>query len=148
MNQDALFCFVVMPFGSKGEYDKKGKESKYIFKHIICKGIEKYGEEIKREINVVLESDKKAAGSITRSILENIIRADICIIDITGLNANVFFELGIRYSLRDKITILLRQSKTDIPFDIHGFKCITYDCFKPDVAIQNIFDFLKTGFEK
>lgn len=73
--------------------------------------------------------------------------AEICIVDITGLNPNVFFELGIRYSLRTKTTILIRQKVTEIPFDINGYRCITYDCFKPTKAIEDLLQFLLSGYD-
>ncbi|MFO7734018.1 MAG: hypothetical protein R6X21_10270 [Candidatus Aminicenantes bacterium] len=140
-----LKCFVIMPFGSKNEYDKGEKESKFIFKYIICPALKAMEKSEKSPIEVIREVDKSTAGNITKSILNNIARADICIVDITGLNPNVFFELGIRYSLKEKITILIKQAKTEIPFDISGFKCISYDCYEPDDAILSIADFLING---
>jgi hypothetical protein len=140
-----LKCFVIMPFGSRDEYDRGEKESNFIYKYIICPAIKSLEKAEKSIIEVIREVDKSAAGSITKSILHNIANADICIVDITGLNPNVFFELGIRYSLREKITILIKQVNTVIPFDIIGYKCIPYDCFDPDSAISAITEFLING---
>lgn len=142
-----LSCFVIMPGGTKREYKGGIKESKYIYKHIISKALSLFEQQIDKKIKVILETDSKVSGSITKSIIENIAKADICIVDITGLNPNVFFELGIRYSLKEKITILLKQEETNSPFDIHGYKCMKYDRFEPEVAIKGIIEFLTTGFE-
>lgn len=138
----SLKCFVMMPFGKKDEYDKQEAESNYIYKHIICKAIEEIEKKIKKSIEIIRETDKKSAGNINKSILKNIASADICIVDITGLNPNVFFELGIRYCLRTKTTILIKQIQTEIPFDIQGYKCTTYNCLEPDLAIKSIFESL------
>lgn len=147
-NTDALLkCFVMMPFGEKGEYDREVEESNYVYKHIICKAIEEIKTKRKTSIEVIREADRKTAGSISKSILKNIASAHICIVDITGLNPNVFFELGIRYSLRHKTTILLKQEATVIPFDIQGYKCITYHCFQPDSAIESIVEYLTASLE-
>lgn len=89
--------------------------------------------------------DRNIAGSITKNILYNIAIADICIVDITGRNPNVFFELGIRYSLKEKVTILMRQANTDIPFDVSGYKCLVYDCFQPTPAINDVYNFVVSG---
>src|SRR5574340_305842 len=125
-----LKCFVMMPFGKKDEYKRCEDESNFVFNYIICNAIKEIKKRENTSIEVIREADKKNAGNINKSILKNIASADICIVDITGLNPNVFFELGIRYSLKLKTTILLKQDSTVIPFDIQGYKCITYDCFK------------------
>ena len=137
-----LKCFVVMPFGSRSEYAKGELESNYVYKHIICPALDRCTKAIGTKIEMIREADKTSAGSITKSILLNLAKADICIVDITGLNPNVFFELGIRYCLKDKVTILLKQHGTAIPFDISGFRCISYECYLPDAAISAITDFL------
>ena len=138
-------CFVIMPFGSNNEYSRGNIESDYVFENIICPALEKFKQISKNDIYTIREVDRNIAGSITKNILMNLANADICIADITGRNPNVFFELGIRYCLREKMTILLKQENTQIPFDIRGYKCITYDCFKPSRAINDIYDFLVTG---
>ena len=140
-----LTCFVVMPYGAKGEYDRGNIESDYIFNNIIHKAINRYIKNSGKSIILTREADKNIAGSITKSIVKQIATSDICIVDITGLNANVFFELGIRYSLKRRLTILLRQDETQIPFDISGYKCISYDCYFPDAAVQTIYEFLDSG---
>jgi len=136
-----------MPFGSNNEYEKKNIESDYIYNHIICAAVDLVKQKMSKEIIVVREVDKNLSGSITKSILKNIATADICIVDITGRNPNVFFELGIRYSLRNNITILMRQEKTEIPFDIQGYRCLSYESLKPDRAIAELSDYLISGLD-
>jgi hypothetical protein len=72
--------------------------------------------DIKREV------DKEESGSITASIVRSIAEYDVAIVDITGHNANVFLELGIRYGLKSNITILLTQDASKIPFDIKDYR--------------------------
>lgn len=141
-----LKCFVMMPFGTNNEYARGAVESNYIYDNIICPAIKKFEEEWDIKVEVNREVDKNISGSITKSILKNIATADICIADITGRNANVFFELGIRYTLRNKTTILLRQENTPIPFDIQGYRCLAYDCFEPKPAIAELTEFLISGY--
>lgn len=143
----SLKCFVMMPFGNNNEYSKGNIESDFVFNNIICPSIDRFRKKLGIEVDITREVDKNASGCITKSILKNIAIADICIVDITGRNSNVFFELGIRYSIRNKITILLRQENTDIPFDIHGYRCLTYECFKPVPTIAELTEFLLSGIK-
>ena len=146
-SSDGLTCFVVMPFGSGNEYARGNKESDYVFQHIICPALTHFSEEIKRPIKTFREVDSGQPGSITRAILHRLASSDICIVDITGRNPNVFLELGVRYGLRPRTTILLRQESTPIPFDISGFRCLTYDCFEPDCAVVAIAESLLSAFK-
>ena len=65
-------------------------------------------------------------GSITRDIVEGILDADIIIADLTGRNANVFYELGIAHVIGNK-TIMTAQSVADVPFDIGNYRVIIYE---------------------
>lgn len=140
-----LKCFVMMPFGSNGEYTGGNEESDFVYDQIIVPAIRIVEEKLNLRIDDKREVDRNTSGSITKSIVKNIAASDICIVDITGQNPNVFFELGIRYGLRHRTTILFRQDKTKIPFDISSYRCMTYRCFKPQPAIQELAEFLIAG---
>ncbi len=142
---DTLKCFVMMPFGSKGEYARGNIESDHIYENIICPAVDKIKEKLDVNVYIAREVDKNVSGPITRSILRNIATADICIVDITGTNANVFFELGIRYSLRNKVTVLMTQNSKEVPFDIQGYRCLSYDCLKQKRAISELSEYLLSG---
>lgn len=105
-------CFVLMPFNSRFD--------------------EIYGQIKKR----LLDSDytcnraDELFGSvpIMGNILEEILRAHFVIADLTGQNANVFYELGIAHSFKDAQNIvLISQGVSDIPFDIRHLSTIIYD---------------------
>ncbi len=121
--------FVIMPFGTKGEYRDGGKESDHVFNEIICPAVVRAMRELgpDYEANTHREVDKNVSGSISDSILRSLVGADVVIADLTGENANVFFELGIRYSLRRSVTILLSRPQTVIPFDIQNYRHVKYE---------------------
>jgi hypothetical protein len=76
------------------------------------------------------------AGDIREDMFSLLLQAEIVIADITIHNANVFYELGIRHALRDKMTILIKsQGVSETPFDILGYRYVTYDRHKPSAAI-------------
>ena len=50
-------------------------------------------------------------------IFNQISKADVIVADMTGRNANVFYEVGYAHAL-GKVTLLVTQTKDDIPFDL------------------------------
>src|SRR6187402_3195617 len=76
------------------------------------------------------------AGEIRTVMFSELLLADIVIADISVHNANVFYELGIRNALRDKTTILLKcPGYDDTPFDIIGYRYVSYDREDPKAAL-------------
>lgn len=72
-----------------------------------------------------LVSDSLGVANITNTIVKKLFKADIVIVDISDLNPNVMFELGLRLSL-PKVTIIIRSDNTPLPFDIKDFYAISY----------------------
>lgn len=58
-------------------------------------------------------------------IFNQINKADIIVADMTGRNANVFYEVGYAHAL-GKIVLLLTQNVDDIPFDLKNKPHIVY----------------------
>jgi hypothetical protein len=63
--------------------------------------------------------------SIIQIIYELIGRAEIIVADLTGRNANVFYELGYAHAL-GKSTILVTQDAEDVPFDLRHRQYVLY----------------------
>jgi nucleoside 2-deoxyribosyltransferase len=59
-------------------------------------------------------------------ILESIRKADVVLADLTGKNANVFYEVGICHAL-GKPVLLLAQSIEDVPFDLRHRRVLLYE---------------------
>ena len=64
-------------------------------------------------------------GRITEKIKDHLRSADLCIADITGINANVMWEMGFAEALQ-KPLIVLSQTTTNLPFNIQDIKVIGY----------------------
>ncbi len=79
-----------------------------------------------------------------RPIIEDIWRytneARILISELTGRNANVFYETGIAHTVGKEV-ILVTQSMEDVPFDLKHLRCIVYE-YTPR-GIGNLEDNLK-----
>ena len=52
-------------------------------------------------------------------------KAAIIVCDLSGRNANVFYETGIAHTLGREV-VLITQSPTDIPFDVASIRHIRY----------------------
>ena len=63
--------------------------------------------------------------SILKDIVIGIESADVIIADVTGLNSNVFYELGIAHSMNKKV-IIITQNITELPFDIKPYRANEY----------------------
>lgn len=141
-------CFVIMPSGNHKEYARANTESDFIYKKIIIPAIKlAFGNE---ETEIIREADRRLPGAITKEIVKNVILADLVIVDITGQNPNVFFELGIRYALRRNTTILIRQETTDVPFDIAPYRCVTYDphFHNDENSVKELADAIKSSMRE
>jgi len=76
------------------------------------------------------------SGEIREDMFSLLLLADMVIADISIHNANVFYELGIRHALKNKTTVLIKCPGFDeTPFDILGFRYVTYDKDDPSAAI-------------
>lgn len=124
-------CFVIMPFGEKPFDDGSGNteivDFDRIYEDIIKQAVE---EDLRADDLFVrcLRCDEiEAAGLIHERMLRHILRADVAVVDITTQNPNVFYELGVRHTLRDRVTVLIRRAGTKIPFNIGGMNVIEYD---------------------
>ena len=67
--------------------------------------------------------DKNVSGSIDKLMLQEIKNADIALVDISTLNANVMWELGVRHALKPRHTIMIceKEQMSSIPFDVNHF---------------------------
>ena len=91
-----------------------------------------YGIKKDVDFNFILRNYER---KIDDSIYKNLYKSDLVIVDITGLNPNVFLELGYRMSLNHHLNnsplIIIKDEcdKSKIPFDIvtHPVNQYTFD---------------------
>lgn len=97
-----------------------------------------YTDHILNVTNALKFSCKRAddlftANSIVSDVWSAIYHAKLLIVDCTGRNPNVFYELGIAHTL-GRPTILISQSIDDIPVDIRHLRVIIYQYTPPGMA--------------
>lgn len=135
---DNDICFVISPIGREGT--KEHTEFKETLEYVIKPAI----EESEYKYSVIRADDINRSGSFIKDILDSIYAAHIVIADLTGQNPNVFYELGVRHSLRPR-TILIAQNLEDIPSDLREYRTIIYNTSAKGAASfkKRIRDFLK-----
>ena len=86
-------------------------------------------EELKRVFEENFEftnaGDLDNQQNILQDIVEGIHQADVVIADLTGLNANVFYELGLAHAMNKKV-IIITQDIGELPFDIKSYRANEY----------------------
>lgn len=119
-----LSAFVIMPIGAKET--EEYMHFLTIYNEFIKPVFEEYKFSTKRADEI------SETGSINTSVITHIATDDIVIADLTNLNPNVFYELGIRHTLKSNGTLLIiDSSKSTIPSDLSNYRNIKYDSSAP-----------------
>lgn len=114
-------CFVISPLGQEGSPERMNADQ--VLDYLIIPTLTRCG--FSKE-NIV-RSDKIAEpGRISEHIASCIEASELCIIDLTGLNANVMYEYGLRKGY-GKPYIVLAQKGQPLPFDVYDDRTIFYD---------------------
>jgi O-acetyl-ADP-ribose deacetylase (regulator of RNase III) len=121
-------CFVIMPFGDKEDAEGKIIDFNKIYKYLIKNTVE---EDL--HMTCIRCDEIAQAGWIHAKMFEHVYESDVAVVDITSLNPNVFYELGVRHALVDSVTVLVRRKGTEIPFNIQGLNVIEYDITDPEI---------------
>ncbi len=95
------------------------------------------GSRLSRKIELVIEKDKVRAGPIHASMFNDALDADVYIADLSGNNANVYLELGVRWALTDGVTILVSQNVNEVLFNVSSSRTIPYGK-DPDLLKESI----------
>lgn len=73
-----------------------------------------------------LVSDSAEAGVIQARIVANLLTMDVAVIDVSGLNANCFFELGLRVAF-ERPFVVVTDGLTRFQFDVGVYEHVVYD---------------------
>ncbi len=135
-------CFVIMPFGEKTDADGTVVHFDEVYSNIIEKAVESVGD-----LECVRSDKIQEAGWIHERMLRHIFDDRVAIVDTSTLNANVFYELGVRHALKESVTVLIHRKGTSWPFNIGGLSSITYETTPEGIAeaIETIRAYIVNG---
>lgn len=95
-------------------------EWSYIFEEWIKKAVESYPFK-----KIKCNRSETVQGNFVKGIIQEINNSEIAIVDLTGQKPNVYYELGIRHSLRLG-TIIITQDFDALPSDLKSYYCFSY----------------------
>jgi hypothetical protein len=112
-------CFIVSPIGDPGTEVRQKADDFLEFIVQECDALSRHGY-------TVIRGDKiNEPGRITTQVVRYINSADLVIVDVTGGNANVYYELALRDAL-GKPLITCAEIGTQLPFDTRDQRTIFY----------------------
>lgn len=109
--------FVISPIGPANTEIRR--EADWVLDDMIKPALEPKGFKVQRA------DDFSATGMITTKVILGIQNADLIVADMSGRNANVFYELGVAHSYRKPVIPLMREGD-EIPFDTAPLGTIFY----------------------
>ena len=119
---DRPTCFVVMGFRKKTDpISGKTFDLDKSYRILIKPAVEAAGATCIRADEIV------HAEVIDIPMYEQLFEADLVVADLSTLNANAFFELGVRYALRPRATIAIAESGFKNPFDTNHIATLPYE---------------------
>ena len=110
-------CYVIMPFSKTKTCNED--EWTEIFDKIIKPAVER------AKLGYQCLRSEATTGNIIKKVVNSLYHANVVIADLTDRNPNVFYELGVRHTLKGR-TILIAQRRKDIPSDLHGYASHVY----------------------
>jgi hypothetical protein len=118
-------CFVVSPIGAVGGPERAHADwlLKGIIEPVFAQHFKDYIVERADKINV--------PGMIDSQVINRLIDADLVIADMSLLNANAFYEMGIRH-MKQKPIIHMYRAGDKIPFDVAPYRAISFSYAHPD----------------
>ena len=110
-DQVAPTVFVVMPFAA---------EMRVNYDQFIKPAIAQAGA-------LAVRADEEQAGHIHGQMFERLLDADVVVVDISGTNPNVFYELGVAHGARGRTLMAVREDCAKaIPFDVMPYRVFVF----------------------
>jgi hypothetical protein len=114
-------CFVIMPFGQKPDAAGHVIDFDAVFQKIIAPAVEAAG------LTGVRADEEMSSGIIHKLMYERLLMAEFAVADLTILNANVYYELGIRHAALPASTVLMTAAGSRLPFDLGNTRALLYE---------------------
>jgi nucleoside 2-deoxyribosyltransferase len=114
---------IVCPIGKDDSSERQRSDK--LLKHVIHPAVKDLFPGSKAEEVIIRADQMSEPGKITTQILRELVSANCVIVDLTGTNANVMYELGIRQALA-KPLVLMAEHGQALPFDLNDYRTIFY----------------------
>ena len=111
-----------MPFGRKQGPDGRWIDFNSIYADLIKPALAEAGFQPFRA------DEEAVSGDILTDMFQELLLADLVIADLSIDNANVFYELGVRHSMRKRGVVHIQSGRAYMPFDIISVRTLPYRC--------------------
>jgi len=122
-------CFVVMGFGKKTDYPSgRTLDLDATYEEIIQPAVES------ANLRCIRANEIFHSGIIDEKMYDMLLRADLVIADISTGNVNAVYELGVRHALRPFSTIIMKEDKGELHFDLNHVSTFRYEHLETDIG--------------
>jgi tetratricopeptide (TPR) repeat protein len=115
-----LHAFVAMPFGVKLGFDGSEIDFNRVYDELIRPALQDAG------LAPFRADEERRGGDIRVDMFQELLLADLVIVDLTVDNPNVWYELGVRHALRARGVVLIQSARPYQPFDIYTDRKLRY----------------------
>src|SRR5258708_5884420 len=126
-------CFVIMGYGNKTDFKQnKSFDLDKTYRNIIKPAVREAG------FTCELADEVQHGGFIEVRMYERLLMADLVIGDVSTANINAFFELGVRYALRPRTTIVMAERNFEMGFDMGHVVIRRYEHLGPGIDYDEV----------
>lgn len=141
-------CFIIMPISTPDFFVPTYANDKDHFQHVLeCLFI----PAVKKAGLNPIPPAAKGADIIHAGIIQNLETADIVLCDMSSLNANLFFELGVRTAIGKPVCVVKDDATPKVPFDMTVVNYHTYtsalSSWTLDKEVENLAAHLKSSLD-
>jgi MAP3K TRAFs-binding domain len=124
-------CFVITGFGPKTDFETgRVFDLDKTFENLIKPAFDELN------IDCFRAKEIRHSGIIDVPMYEWIYKADIVVADVSTLNSNALYELGVRHALRPNTTIVISEDQTKYPFDLNHTVISKYEHLGKDIGVS------------
>ena len=132
MTKNKKTCFVVMGYGTKTDYQTgRALNLDASYHNMIKPAVEQAG------LNCIRADEIPHSGTIDVLMYQQLLEADVVIVDLSTSNPNAFYELGVRHALRPFTTIIIAEEKLIYPFDVNHTVIRRYKHLGGDIGVTD-----------
>lgn len=113
-------AFVAMPFGRKPGPDGEPVDFNRVYHELIKPALECAGMAAFRA------DEETQAGDIRVDMFQELLIADLVVVDLSIDNPNVWYELGVRHALRARGVVLISGGRASKAFDVYTDRKLRY----------------------
>jgi MAP3K TRAFs-binding domain len=114
-------CFVLMPFGKKPDGSGRLVDFDAVYAEFIRPAV------VAAELDPIRADEEQVGGIIHKPMFERLILCEYAVADLTTMNANVFYELGVRHAIKPFTTVpIFAAEGVRLPFDVSPLRTLGY----------------------